>query len=810
MAEILVKEQIELEKQMCMAAINRYNIEKAKQPFGTSQAGTKLMSLILEDYVSAIKNYLQEYKEGKAVRSTIAAEVISRNPIETVAFIAAKVILNRAMTQQNTITGVYRAVGQALEDELKMRECHEENKKYYETIQKDLNSRQAKADRKKYITTAVFAKRMGFHLERWSLTEKFHAGIVLVNLFVEVTGLVTFEDSYTKKHKCIRTLTVTKSLLDFTEKADMKLEVMNPFFLPMICEPKSWTGIFEGGYISPYLKRNRLIKNDDREYLNKIKDEIPEKVLNAINHIQSTAWQINPEVLTVVKTLWQSGKPIAELPCREDKPVMSFPYPDKTKESSYTEEELEVVKKWKRETYETHKENVKMRSLRLLTAMVIKIAEQFVKYDKIYFPYNMDFRGRMYPIPALLQPQGSDLAKGLLRFSEGKTLDENGKKWFKIHGANVFGYDKASYEERIIWVDAQVDNILSYAENPTANTGWAEADKPFQFLAWCFEFRDFYHNPDNFKSHIPVQLDGTCNGLQHYSALLRDEAAGKAVNLINTEKPADIYETVAVKLKEKLDNSEISKKWLELGINRKLTKRPVMVLPYGGTQLSCREYIMEYLKENYSSDYLWNFFGQGQTPNECLFIISKHLSSVLWESIKEVLKSAIVGMSFLKLVAKAVKGSPVEWITPVGLRIRQGYKNRTHHIIRTELFGKIKSINVKTDSLQLDTVKQQNGICPNYIHSLDAACLMLYLNKCKEADINSIMSVHDCYGTHAADTETSARLLRESFVEIYERPLMDDFIYDVLENAGVEAEIIKPEQGKLDIQEVKKSAYFFN
>ena len=40
-------------------------------------------------------------------------------------------------------------------------------------------------------------------------------------------------------------------------------------------------------------------------------------------------------------------------------------------------------------------------------------------------------------------------------------------------------------------------------------------------------------------------LDGTCNGLQHYSAMLRDPVGGAAVNLRPSDTPADIYQTVA-------------------------------------------------------------------------------------------------------------------------------------------------------------------------------------------------------------------------------------------------------------------------
>ncbi len=809
----LIEQQIELEKRMTQMSINSYKKE-SNQPLGQTKSGTKLISLIIEDFSSKIRQYLEEYKSGKAVKSTVAAKLISKNQVETTAFITAKVIFNHINSKAN-VTGVYKAIGQALEDELKMCECKSENEKYYKTIQKDLNSRQAKANRKKYITTGVFAKRLDFHSDRWTVTEKFLAGVVLLNLFMESTGLIAYQDTY-KGKKCIRTIVSTLTLDNFIRETDEKLEVMQPFFLPMVCPPKDWTGLFEGGYISPYLKRNKLIKNNDSDYIKKIKDSIPDRVYMAVNHIQATSWKINKNILNVVQELWKIGKPIAELPNREDTPLIPFPYPEKDKDSGYTEEEAENVKKWKRAVYEIHKSNVKERSLRLLTAQILQIAEQFQNFGKIWFPYQMDFRGRIYPIPVLLQPQGSDLAKGLLEFGEGKPVNnKTSEKWFRVHGANMFGFDKESYEKRVLWTYENHDNILSFAENPLEDLRWAEADKPFQFLAWCFEFSSFIKTGNDFKSYIPIQLDGTCNGLQHYSALLQDDISGAAVNLTDTEKPSDIYEKVADKLKEKLvndrTNKELAEKWLKLGINRKLTKRPVMVLPYGGTQLSCREYITEYLTDNFSNTYLWDFFEKGNNPQDCVYKVSVYLSKLLWESIKETLRSAIVGMSFLKSVARLARGKPIEWLTPLGLLIRQGYKSRKNHIIRTELFGTVKSINVKTDDSKLDGMKQLNGICPNYIHSLDAACLMIYLNKCKKAGINSIMSVHDCYGVLAADTEISARLLREAFVEIYERPLLDDFVYDVSESVQTKEELPKqPNKGLLDVKEVLKSNYFFN
>ena len=89
---------------------------------------------------------------------------------------------------------------------------------------------------------------------------------------------------------------------------------------------------------------------------------------------------------------------------------------------------------------------------------------------------------------------------------------------------------------------------------------------------------------------------------------------------------------------------------------------------------------------------------------------------------------------------------------------------------------------------------------------------MLYLIKCKQAGINSFMTVHDCYGTLAPDTDMSAKLLREAFVEIYRQPILKNFTQDVLSEIEVnEADLPSiPKEGSLDIDGVLQSDYFFN
>ncbi len=60
----------------------------------------------------------------------------------------------------------------------------------------------------------------------------------------------------------------------------------------------------------------------------------------------------------------------------------------------------------------------------------------------IYFPHNIDFRGRAYPISSHLNHMGADLTRSLLIFDEARPLGERGLYWLKVHFANLTGGDK--------------------------------------------------------------------------------------------------------------------------------------------------------------------------------------------------------------------------------------------------------------------------------------------------------------------------------------------------------------------------------
>ena len=468
----MCKAEIELERSIAISCEEKFNreFEQAKNnAFGSTKLANVLIFNSITSFVEKIEIYLNDFVQGKANQLPLTAKLLKTRfkNMQTPALVCTRVILNSFFSYKHSIQSLYRAIGQALEDEWKMEQFKNENLAYYKKTRNDLDTRGAKPHRIKAVLNYVFSKQLDFYIDSWEETAKIQAGIVLTRLFAEATGLIEIQDYFEKgKHK--KRVVPTDIALKLIEDLSCKLAVLHPFYLPMICPPKAWSGIFDGGYISPFLRRNKLIKNNSKNYLNKLKDNDMPIVYDAINHIQATKWQINQKVLEIAQALWEQGKAIADLPDREDEAVPPYPFPEISDKELLTEEQLQKVKAWKAEAYDIHKRNVQKRSIRIATAQIFRIALQFKDYEQIWFPYQMDFRGRLYPIPVLLQPQGSDLAKGLLRFAEGKTIVGNQRavEWLEIHGANMYGNDKVSYSERIDWVHQRKDEIQAIAKNP--------------------------------------------------------------------------------------------------------------------------------------------------------------------------------------------------------------------------------------------------------------------------------------------------------------------------------------------------------
>ena len=551
------------------------------------------------------------------------------------------------------------------------------------------------------------------------------------------------------------------------------------------------------------------MRQSAKDYIEKLKQCDLSLEYQCVNALQKTPWRINQFVCDVLRDCWDSGEEWIGLPPRDNLPLPKYPF---SKEPKYLNEDEQVeFKKFKSDRNKIHTFNNKSMSRRIQVERTIQIAEEYKDIDKLYYVWQLDFRGRKYPVESFLSPQNADYSKALLEFSRGVLIEnDDDATWLAIHGANVFGVDKVSLIERELWALSNTEKALKVYENPFTNKWWQEADKPWQALAWCKEWAEYTIAKGSgkpYETHLPCASDGSCNGLQHLSAMLRDSEGGRSVNLIPSARPQDIYSDVANRSTELLkeDDSLLAKQLLEIGVCRKICKRPVMIVPYSGTRHSCRDYILEALAEKCTGDNPWN---------DDFFEPANHLSGIVWQAIHEVIVSAHVVMDYIKELAKLYgeQNKPFEWITPTGLIVRQSYANTKKHRINTHLSGSVVKLTYnKPIGNTVDKRKSVSGSSPNVTHSMDASAVTFTIDKCLKEGITDFAMVHDSYGTHSPNMPLLNNKLREAFVEMYKEHDVLQSLYDYAVTSLEEGTDIPlpPQKGTLDIEEVLKSDYFF-
>ncbi len=358
-----------------------------------------------------------------------------------------------------------------------------------------------------------------------------------------------------------------------------------------------------------------------------------------------------------------------------------------------------------------HAAEAERSALCMLVVRNLRLAKELEDKERFYYVYRCDFRGRVYAASTGVSPQGPDQSKALIEFAEGKPLGERGLYWLKVHGANKWGEDKSPYDARVKWIEERHEQWIAVANDPVANRSiWADADKPYQFLAFCFEYEAACRIGAAFRSRLPIALDGSCNGLQHFSAMLRDAVGGAAVNLTPKEKPADIYQEVANQATRKLlsmaeldnDLSAGARNWLRLfkrlspddpKMPRKLAKRPVMTLPYGSTQNTCTESIYDWYRD-----------ADGEYFGATGFRHAIMLSPVLWSSIGDVVIAARAAMDWIQkcvgIVAK--DGSGVLYHTPLGFPVYQSATKADVKLVKTAINGGIRlQVQFYTDEMDV-------------------------------------------------------------------------------------------------------------
>lgn len=826
--------------------------------YADSQPAQPLLHVIVPRFIARYNEWLTHQNE-KVRRKHVAIEDFRKLKPEVAAVVTIKRVLGLLANSGVSVSvqKVAIAIGNSIEEEMRFGRIREQEADHFKRfIKPALDKRNGHLYKREYLKAVegkmMEAGELATGWEAWPVDTRdlgndrhFQVGIKLMEILIECSELIVVtRENAGNIASDMEAVSLHPEWAEKLKDRAGNLAGVTPMFQPCVVPPKRWTGVKGGGYWAKGRKPVSAIRVRNRKALERYREVHMPEVYKALNYAQETAWAVNPQVLKVVEELarWQHV-PIADFPSLADDPL-----PERIEGMDETKE---LLTRWKQEASKVYRRRKARTSRRIRFEFTLEQAKKFAGYEAIWFPYNLDWRGRVYALP-MFNPQGNDMTKGLLCASQGEPIGAEGKKWLAIHGANCAGVDKVSFEERLRWVEENTDHIMEVAKDPLGYTWWMDKDSPFCFLAFCFDWANVQVFGEQWASRIPVAFDGSCSGIQHFSAMLRDEKGGRAVNLLPSTQVQDIYRMVADEVVRRLELDIISgtdnqlttktdeksgefrdiltlgtktlaKGWLDFGVTRKVTKRSVMTLPYGSKEYGFADQLLEdIIKPALDS-------GEGlmfTDANQFARYMAKHI----WESVSVTVVAAVDAMGWLqkaaKLLATEVKDKKtkevlkpcmaVHWVTPDGFPVWQEYFKPEQRRVDLMFLGTHRmkpTVNVR-DSSEIDARKQESGVSPNFVHSQDGSHLRKTVVKAHdEYGVTFFALIHDSFGTIPARAGAMFRAVRETMVETYENnDVLADFreqFMDQLHESQLEKMPAIPRSGSLDIREILKSDFAF-
>ncbi len=801
----LMEDQLRLEEESLALTVSLHTsetIKRTKSAGGDTKEAIALERLLVPQLVPKLEEFRRAPMRGARFKRRALLDAFVSN--EQIAYITIRAVFNVLLQQKGHIALTYlsQKVVRELFDVRAALVLQQKAPCLDAALERSL-----KLTRGRLKHAKIRASYKTLQTPKLAIAEYIGLGVDLIDCIMKA-GL-DFIQLYTEKQsKCVRFTDGFLAILHRLRDRSIKLSTR---YKPLVVPPKAWRGLSGSGGYQTFsgISFVKLKSKQAKRAIFNLNANI-DRLLDVVNNISKTAWRINTKVLDVVETI--IGQNILSPSCSKESPVLLGKLPYMQVLPLPEVGHIEDVRLRAKMISAVGLKNQQIASQRLAFLLALSVARDY-RSKEFFFSYQLDFRGRLYPLQKWLTPQSAGNSKALLQFSQGCPIaNEEELFWFKVSGANLAGFDKLEYSERIKQICDE--DIKEIARDPIGNARlWHQADEPLLYLAWCFEYAEYLNNPKEFISYLPVQLDATCSGIQIYSGLLRDKEGAEAVNVIG-EKRSDIYQLVANKVNEfianndypsaisyeKADgNSYTASTAVELAslkgkITRRLTKRNTMTQPYSVTKRGMFEQVREELEDIVAEGAQ---FWRGE-----LWVVTKIIADLNDRAITDIVKGAKIGQAFLKEVVKTVNESPCLWFTPIfNFPVYQGVPKTRKKQVRTP-FG---SLVIYEDTAKLNKLKQLSGIAPNYIHSLDATLLYRTVELCWEQGVKSFMLIHDSFGVPLKDVSTLNTSLRRAYIEIFSSNPLAAWCKDV----GVEL----PDGvmiNTLDLSDVENSKYIIS
>lgn len=553
---------------------------------------------------------------------------------------------------------------------------------------------------------------------------------------------------------------------------DLLTESFNDY--PCIYLPKNWEfnakdcTVKDGGY---YINTRKFITADPT-FAGKVL--CTKQLVDLVNKLQKTAWSFDiPEE------------------CLEDE----FPY-DKTKlVADYADDGIKDIQH------------------RLHVYYFLKNFYPRVENKTIYFPFNLDFRGRIYSLANYYAPTSSKKLRLYINTAEPVKLSNTGTDWLKIKLAHILGYKITTYYETL--------NKINYLINNPQELNSFLIDTPKESYKTYLVNRILQDIQQGETKQV-VQFDATASVLQIISILFNIPKLMELTNLKGENASdlgptskfifKDIYTYVLEKALNTLPHSS-----MKIFSKRDIIKGIIMPLPYGKTQHESVKDLVEFLKEA-EADYLLNntssfkpyidlsleelkqtapHFVTGietrekkNNPKNLSYYKKFVFSTIFYCHLRSILLEEFPQLKVFEELFFG-KDSPFNNSTYINDFLTfesKYYKSKTYYRDSDVLKQDPKNLERKRRQLafrdvlidQIDTRKKADA--PNYIHSLDAWTLYKILSKNPNI---SIYPIHDCIMLSPTHANTVLLSIQESYKEIQKMAANHPIFKQFHENGSV-------------------------
>lgn len=691
---------------------------------------------------------------------------------EAAAAIAAKVTFDTVFSvnpKKSQVQHVTDSIGHAIENECLMRHYEATCPGLLNVLKENYWHRSIGTAQKVKVITTLLHRYDVEHWQSWGRRVRIHLGGWLLDCICEESQWFDIEMRQ-EGRKRQNYVVPTPEFLAIKDEVMATAELFSPLAWPMLIEPNDWSSDRPGGYLLNEVMRGHDMVRRGNPLC--IQGETP---IEFLNKIQKVAYRLNPFIVEVAETLLKKGIAVGKFI-----PIVEVPLPPKPVDIA---ENYDSRKDYRRRTAEVMNTNAQAFRRSCRTRMTMNAIEVFKEREKFFIPWSFDYRGRAYPIPAFLTPQDTDFGKSLLRFHQEWYMTNEAEEWLAFQVATTYGLDKAPMEERLEWVAHNHALISRIAQHPLDTIAeWESAEEPWQFLAACEEYYHCVIECDRQHTGLMVATDATCSGLQILAGLARDASTAALVNVLPSDRPQDAYKVIAEAAKPHVPQS------IQPYMDRKVTKRTVMTVPYNAKPFSNRSYIRDALKEK----------GVEIKKDDLTATVA-----AVREAMNRIVPGPMAVMRWIETeVAQAIKAGSEEltWTTPSGFVVNQKLMKKDVKVIDLQLLGRCQIAVAVGDKNEVDLNHHKNATAPNLIHSLDASLLHLATLRFNAP----IALIHDSVLCRATDMGILSTLVRETYMHLFAE---HDYLTDWAQQIGAKSE--PPIIDTLEPQSVIESTYFF-